>query len=240
MLNAYSPFKTLGFTALALASLASLLVACSSASPAATDGACGPTPVGSTCKTPGGACEALTCVGTSWKCPTGDTQVAVVPGACSSDDAGTCGPMPVGSTCKKPSGACEALVCSGSSWKCPAGDTEVAVVPGACTDLNDAGACGPMPVGSTCKKASGTCEPLACIDASWKCPAGDTQVPVVPGACGSESDAGACGPMPVGTTCKKPTGGCEALSCVGSTWKCPVGDTEVALTPGSCSLDGGT
>lgn len=52
---------------------------------------------------------------------------------------------------------------------------------------------------------------------------------------GTTNDAGSCGAEPVGTTCRKPSGACEAEICAGTTWACPAGDTQVALTATSCS-----
>lgn len=102
------------------------------------------------------------------------------------------------------------------------------------------GACGQQPAGGTCKKPGGGCEAEVCIGTTWQCPAGDTPVALTPAACGmSGDDGGTCGAVPVGTTCKKPSGGCEAQVCSGGTWQCPAGDTSVALTPMSCDADGG-
>jgi hypothetical protein len=65
-------------------------------------------------------------------------------------------------------------------------------------------------------------------------------LPFAFGACSSstsstpQNDAGACGAMLAGTTCKRTDGACEGLVCIGSTWQCPSGDTQVALTASSC------
>lgn len=51
-------------------------------------------------------------------------------------------------------------------------------------------------------------------------------------------DAGvdvACGAME-GVTCKKPAGGCAAMTCVNGTWACAPGQTPVALVPGACDI----
>ncbi len=190
-----------------------LVAACSSSSTSSStsDAAtCGTMPAGTTCATSTGACSPLQCIGSTWGCAAGTRMVAVVPGACfsSADASGGCGPMPAGSTCQTPGGACNALQCLGSYWGCPAGDVQVAVVPGNCsgadaaqptdatdaaqpTDATDAasdGGCGATPVGSTCKTSAGTCTPLQCIGSSWGCAAGETEVAVVPGAC-SAGDA---------------------------------------------------
>jgi hypothetical protein len=50
-------------------------------------------------------------------------------------------------------------------------------------------------------------------------------------------DAGAdavCGTMPEGVTCRKPTGGCAAMTCTNGSWACASGQTPVALVPGAC------
>ena len=97
-----------------------------------------------------------------------------------------------------------------------------------------AGIRSPKPFGSS------GCEAEVCIGTTWQCPAGDTPVALTPAACGmSGDDGGTCGAVPLGTTCKKPSGGCEARVCSGGTWQCPAGDTSVALTHMSCDADGG-
>jgi len=139
-------------TAIAVAALCMLgAFACSSTTPdvptdggaadgrtAEDGGACGQRPAGGTCKMPGGGCEAEICVGTTWRCPDGDTAAALTPTTCSTSDGGACGPRPVGGTCRKPAGGCEEEVCVSTTWQCPAGDTPVAVVPGSC-EIADGG-----------------------------------------------------------------------------------------------------
>jgi hypothetical protein len=59
-------------------------------------------------------------------------------------------------------------------------------------------------------------------------------------ACSSSNSSGSCsGEAPAGATCQMPGGGCEGLVCLGSSWACPAGDTQVALTATSCTGDGG-
>jgi hypothetical protein len=167
--------------------------------------------------------------------------VAACSSTAQSTDGGACGQAPLGGTCKKPSGECEEQICVGTAWKCPDGDTEVALTPANCAAA-DGGACGEHPpLGGTCKKPSGECEELICVGTTWKCPDGDTEVALTPANCAA-ADGGACGEHPpVGGTCKKPGGACEGLICVGTTWKCPDGDTPVAVAPGNCgAADAGT
>jgi hypothetical protein len=102
---------------------------------------------------------------------------------------------------------------------------------------------GSAPAGATCQKAGGGCEALACQGSSWVCPAGDTQVALTATSCaagdGGPGGDGGCSPTPpAGATCQTPSGSCEALVCQGSTWGCPAGDMQVALTATSCG-DGG-
>jgi hypothetical protein len=157
----------------------------SSSGGTSSGGACGDKPIGSTCKTPTGSCEDLVCTGTSWGCPTGDTEVPVTgaSGCGVADAGGTCGDKPIGSTCKTPAGDCESLVCTGTTWGCPTGDTQVPVTGASGCATPEAGSCGDKPLGSTCKKPAGDCESLVCTGSSWICPEGDTQVPVTPGNC---------------------------------------------------------
>ena len=54
---------------------------------------------------------------------------------------------------------------------------------------------------------------------------------------------GACGTLPEGVTCKKPTGGCAAMTCVSASWTCAPGQTPAAVVPGVCDTiapDAGT
>ena len=58
---------------------------------------------------------------------------------------------------------------------------------------------------------------------------------------GDSSSSGNCSSQPpAGATCQKASGGCEGLVCQGSSWVCPAGDTQVALTATSCGGDGGS
>jgi hypothetical protein len=109
---------------------------------------------------------------------------------------------------------------------------------------------GQAPSGSTCQKPGGGCEALVCEGTSWTCPTGDMQVALTATSCqgdggsggdasSSGGDAGCTGSAPAGATCQKAGGGCEALVCQGSTWACPSGDTQVALTATSCAGEGG-
>jgi hypothetical protein len=128
------------------------------------------------------------------------------------------------------------LVCfAGFVWACG----------GTADGSNPSGGCGgPAPDGTTCQKAGGGCEALVCEGSSWTCPAGDTQVALTAAACmsgdagGGNADGGnpgCTGTAPDGATCQKPGGGCEGLVCQGTTWACPAGDTQVALTAGNCA-----
>lgn len=43
--------------------------------------------------------------------------------------------------------------------------------------------CGAQPEGVTCKKPTGGCASMTCVNGSWACAAGQTPVALVPGAC---------------------------------------------------------
>lgn len=47
---------------------------------------------------------------------------------------------------------------------------------------------------------------------------------------------GGCGEMVEGVTCKKPGGGCAAMTCSNGSWSCAPGQTPVALVPGACDI----
>ncbi len=162
----------------------------------------------------------------------------------------------VATSCRTPKGTCEKVACIDGAWSCPAGDTTLfGLEANSCGavdgDGGTDGASCPVDVpgiATSCKKADGTCEPVACIDGAWSCPAGDTVLTgTAANTCGA-ADAGpfdalsgdaACGARPLGSTCQLPQGGCESLVCIGGTWTCPAGDLEVALTPSSCVADAG-
>ena len=116
----------------------------------------------------------------------------------------------------------------------------------ACSSDSSSNCSGMAPAGTTCQKAGGGCEALVCQGSSWTCPAGDTQVALTATSCqgdgGSGGDSGqACSGMPpAGATCQKAGGGCEGLVCQGSSWTCPAGDTQIALTATACQGDGGS
>ena len=65
---------------------------------------------------------------------------------------------------------------------------------------------------------------------------------IIVGACSSSSTSspGTCGAAPIGSQCKTSAGGCAPLQCIGSSWGCAAGQTEVGVVPGACSVaDGG-
>ncbi len=129
--------------------VAALATACSSTSPSTTTdaGSCGAEPVGATCRKSDGTCEALACVGATWSCPSGDTQVGLTPTSCEATDggvdsgtpdSGACGEELAGETCKKPGGGCEAEICVGTTWTCPTGDTPIPLTATSC-EISDGG-----------------------------------------------------------------------------------------------------
>ena len=117
------------------------------------------------------------------------TALLILAVACSSStsdvptDAGTCGVRPSGDTCLNAGGACEDQVCVASTWQCATGTTKILLTPTSCNNNPDSGGvdsgCGEPKIGVTCKRPSGGCEDQICIQ-KWKCPPGDTEVPVAP------------------------------------------------------------
>ncbi len=105
--------------------------------------------------------------------------------------------------------------------------------------------CGDPPSGITCRTAKGECAALTCIESQWRCGTDQTVVALVPANCSQitpDSDGGQpdgdCGPMPMGVTCRKPSGECAAQACVAGTWQCAAGETAVDLRPENCTGSG--